>query len=132
MKLRQKLTIALCAFYLMSIIGIALNMHFCGGKLSSVRFAETAKCGACKKAEKMGKDSDCCKNKSIEAKVKDSHQAGMKVQLPQNFSILLFLKPIFADIFRDLLPVLFSKVENKPPPLSAVLSLHAYHCVFRN
>lgn len=132
MKLRQKLTLGLCAFYLMSIIGIALNMHFCSGKLSEVRFAKAATCSACKGSEKMEKNSDCCKDKSIEAKVKDSHEAGVKVSLPQNFSIELFLGPMVSNAFRVLFPALFSRAENKAPPLSSILSLHAYNCVFRN
>ncbi|SHG75644.1 hypothetical protein SAMN04488522_107162 [Pedobacter caeni] len=122
----------LCAFYLMSIIGIALNMHYCGGKLSAVRFTETAKCGACKGAEKMKKSSNCCKDTSVEAKVKDSHEAGVKVAVPKDFSLELFLGPALSEAFRLLLPNLFSKAENKAPPLSSVLSLHAFNCVFRN
>lgn len=132
MKLRQKLTLGLCAFYLMSIIGIALNMHFCGGELSSVRFSETAKCGACKGAEKMKKSSSCCKDTAVEAKVKDSHEAGVKVAVPKDFSLELFLGPLISDALHVILPNLFSKAENKAPPLSSVLSLHAFNCVFRN
>lgn len=132
MKARQKLTLGLCAFYLMSIIGIALNMHFCGGQLSAVRFTETAKCGACKGAEKKKQNSGCCKDTSVEAKVKDSHEAGVKVAVPKDFSLELFLGPMMSDALHFLLPNLFSRTENKAPPLSSVLSLHAFNCVFRN
>jgi len=132
MKLRQKLTIGLCAFYLMTIIGIALNMHFCGGRLADVSFTETAKCGNCKMAEKKGKDSDCCKNTSIEAKVKDSHTAGLKVSLAPDFGIQLFLGPLVTESFHNVSSNLFSYAANKAPPLSSRLSLHLFNCVFRN
>jgi len=132
MKLRQKLTIGLCAFYLMTIIGIALNMHFCGGRLADISFAETAKCGKCKMAEKKGKDSDCCKNTSIEAKVKDSHTAGLKVSLAPDFGIQLFLGPSFTESYHNISSNLFSYAANKAPPLSSRLSLHLFNCVFRN
>ncbi|WP_316750260.1 HYC_CC_PP family protein [Pedobacter gandavensis] len=132
MKLRQKLTLGLCAFYLITMIGVALNMHFCSGKLSEVRWVETASCSACKASTKKQESGDCCKDKSIEAKIKDSHQVGAKVKLPTDFSLEMLFSPLISEVFRQLMPTLFSKVENKAPPLSAILSLHAYHCVFRN
>jgi hypothetical protein len=132
MKLRQKLTIGLCAFYLITIIGLALNMHFCGGRLADVSFTETAKCGMCKMAEKKGKDSDCCKNTSIDAKVKDSHTAGVKISLAHDFGIELFLGPSFTEISHELSSSVSSYALNKAPPLSARLSLHLFNCVFRN
>lgn len=132
MKLRQKLTLGLCAFYLITMIGFALNMHFCGGKLSEVRWVETASCGACKASEKKQQAGDCCKDKSIEAKIKDSHQVGAKVKLPMDFSLEMLFSPLISEVFRQLMPTLFSRIENKAPPLSAILSLHAYNCVFRN
>jgi len=132
MKLRQKLTIGLCAFYLMTIIGVALNMHFCGGRLADISFTETVKCGKCKKAEKKGKDSDCCKNTSVEAKVKDSHTAGLKVSLAHDFGVELFLGPLFTGTCHYLSTGLFNHTLNKAPPLSARLSLHLFNCIFRN
>ncbi|WGQ07795.1 hypothetical protein QG516_14625 [Pedobacter gandavensis] len=132
MKLRQKLTLGLCAFYLITMIGFALNMHFCGGKLSEIRWIETASCSACKASEKKQLSGDCCKDKSVEAKIKDSHQVGSKVKLPMDFSLEMFFSPMIAEVFRQLLPTLFSSVENKAPPLSSILSLHAFNCVFRN
>jgi hypothetical protein len=136
MKLRQKTAFGLCIFYLMSVIGVALSLHFCAGKLSSVHLTETAICKVCKmdakKNVKLASSKECCKNTNVEAKVTDSHESGSKVSLPQNFSIKLFLSPIFADLFQSILPKLFSKAERSAPPLSARLSLYAYHCVFRN
>lgn len=132
MKLKQKIAMALCAFYLVSVIGIAISMHFCSGKLSSVKFTETAKCAACKDESKLTKKHDCCENTAVDAKIKDSHETGFKVKLPQNFSIELFISSIFADIFRPVLPGLFNHLANKAPPLSSILSLHIFNCVFRN
>ncbi|MBB2150190.1 HYC_CC_PP family protein [Pedobacter gandavensis] len=132
MKLQQKLTLGLCAFYLITMIGFALNMHFCGGKLSEVRWIENASCSACKSSAKKQESGDCCKDKSIEAKIKDSHQVGAKVKLPTDFSLEMLFSPMISEVFRQLMPMLFSRIENKAPPLSSILSLHAYHCVFRN
>lgn len=132
MKLQQKIAMGLCAFYLVTVIGIAMNMHFCSCKLSSVKFTEPATCGACKGDNKEQKRHDCCKDTAVDVKVKDSHEAGFKVKLPQNFSVELFLGPIFTERVNGVLKKLFKRAENKAPPISALLSLHIYNCVFRN
>lgn len=132
MKLKQKIALGLCAFYLISVIGVALSLHFCGGALSSVHFTETAVCKMCKAAEKKAESNNCCKNSTVDAKVKDSHESGSKINVPKNYSIQLFLVPFFHEVVKAILPKLFSKTENKAPPFSARVSLYAFNCVFRN
>jgi len=132
MNLKQQITLGLCAFYLISVIGVALSLHFCGGKLASVHLTEVARCGTCKMTKKASAENNCCKNTAVDAKIKDSHQSGLKVDLPKNYSIQLFIAPFISGLIKGVLPKLFSKAENKAPPLSAKLSLYAYNCVFRN
>ena len=132
MKLRQKIALGLCAFYLVSVIGVALSLHFCGGELSAVHFfAKANACKGCKAVEKTV-DSKCCKNTTIDAKIKDSHQSSVKVNLPKNYGTQLFLTPFLSEIVASLLPDLFSKIENKAPPFSAGIAIYIFHCVFRN
>jgi hypothetical protein len=131
-KVSQKIAMALCVFYLISVIGVAMSMHFCSGKLSSVKIASTAKCGACKGAKPTKESHDCCKNTSVDAKIKDSHEPGFKIQLPKDFSIQLFL---IKDIISQLVATpsrFFARNYSKAPPLSSIVSLHIYNCVFRN
>ena len=124
---------ALCAFYLISVIGVAMNMHFCSGKLAEVSFHKAAGCGACKdEGKKLAKTSDCCKDTSVAAKITDSHKAGNKVNLPQDFSVELFFGPVVAELFKLIMPNTSGHHVNKAPPLSAILSLHIFNCVFRN
>jgi len=133
MKLRQKIALGLCAFYLISVIGVALSLHFCGGQLSGIHLTEVAHCGGCKEAEKPVKaDDSCCKNTKVDAKIKDSHQTGLKIDIPKNYSLPVFLSSFFLRMLESAFPKIFSKVESKVPPLSARLALHAYNCVFRN
>lgn len=119
-------------FYLISVIGIAMNMHYCSGKLSSVRFIEPAKCSACKKEDKLAKTHNCCKTTEVEVKVKDSHQGGIKVKLPENFSLQLFHYTGVSNLFGPVFKRFSHTLENKAPPRSAVIALHLYNCVFRN
>jgi len=132
MKLRQKIALGLCAFYLISVIGVALSLHFCGGELSAVQFTEAAKCKFCTDTEKSDMANKCCKNTAVDAKIKDSHQSGLKVELPKNYGIKLFFAPFILEMVESILPKLFSKVENKAPPFSSRVPLYAFNCVFRN
>lgn len=122
----------LCAFYLITAIGIGVNMHYCSGELSSVRLMKPAKCSACKGDEKASDAHDCCKDSSVDVKVKDSHEAGFKVKLPQDFSLELFIGKTISRAVLLNTAFIQHKIENKAPPLSAVLSLYVYNCVFRN
>ncbi|MDB5019791.1 MAG: hypothetical protein JWQ28_918 [Pedobacter sp.] len=132
MKLRQKSALALCVFYVLSVIGLAVSLHFCDNNLSSISLADTAKCTSCGADKKVTKADHCCKNTSLEVKVKDSHQAVSKVSLPENYSISLFLGPIISQFISAVFPRTFSMIAGKAPPLSARQALYIFNCVFRN
>ncbi|MGY4383327.1 hypothetical protein ACVWYN_000346 [Pedobacter sp. UYP24] len=132
MKFQQKIAAALCAFYLISMIGVAVNMHFCSGKLSSIKIVEEAICPACKEDQQVKKEHNCCKTTSIEAKIKDSHQLGFKVKLPTDYSIQLFLGQQFSVLISKTFFGLPLRAFNKAPPLSSIISLHLFNCIFRN
>jgi hypothetical protein len=132
MKLRQKSALALCVFYVLSVIGLAISLHFCCDNLSSISLAGNAKSTACVEGKKVAKTDHCCKTTSLEVKVKDSHQAVSKVSLPENYSISLFLGPIISQFVSAIFPRTFSLIAGKAPPLSARQALYIINCVFRN
>ena len=134
MKLRQKIALTLAVFYAVSVMGLALSLHFCGGKLANVKlFSNKLSCELCTDipAEKI-KDDGCCKNTQVTVKVKDSHQTEAQVQMPKLFSIQLFLHPPVLEFLSNITPKFFSKVSNKAPPLSKRVALHVLNCIFRN
>jgi len=134
MKLKQKIALSLAVFYAVSVIGFALSLHFCGGKLEQVKlFSSASSCKFCVDipAEKI-KDDGCCKNTQVTVKVKDSHQTAAKVEMPKLFSIQLFLHPPVIEFISNITPVFFSKISNKAPPLSSRVALHVFNCIFRN
>ena len=133
MSLKQKLAISLCTFYLISVIGVALSLHFCGDKLAAVSATNaTAACKYCKTESATKKDDNCCKNTKVDVKVKDNHQIESAIKLPKLFSIDVFLHPNVSRVLRQFLPIFFSKLENKAPPKSTSVALHVMNCVFRN
>ena len=134
MKLKQKIALSLAVFYAVSVIGLALSLHFCGGKLANVQlFSNEIACKLCKDipAEKI-KDDGCCKNTQVTVKVKDSHQTEAQTQMPKLFSIQLFLHPPVLEFLTNITPAFFSKISNKAPPLSSRVALHVFNCIFRN
>jgi len=133
MSLKQKLAISLCTFYLVSVIGVALSLHFCGGKLASVSVVSAkASCKYCKAESTAKKDDTCCKNTKVDVKVKDDHQTESAIKLPKLFSVDAFLHPNVSQILHQFFPTFFSKLENKAPPRSTSVALHVMNCVFRN
>jgi len=132
MKLRQKSALILCFLYVFSVVGLAISLHFCGETLSSVSLAQSAKCAMCTSGKKVSTTDHCCKNTSLEVKVKDSHQAVGKVSLPKNYSISLFFGPVLSHFISTIFPRAFSNIAGKAPPLSARQALYIYNCVFRN
>ena len=130
---RRKITaLSLCVFYLFSVIGIALSLHFCGNKLETVQLTKTAGCKMCKTAEKKATSNNCCKNTAVDVKVTDSHQSAVKTALPKDFSLSLLFSPVVSRLLNLLMPQLFSFAEHNSPPLSGGISLHILNCVFRN
>lgn len=133
MKLKQKIAVGLATFYLISVIGVALSMHFCGGKLASIAFFENkTACKYCKQEPIAKKDDGCCKNTKVDVKVKDSHQTESAFKLPKVFSLDTYLHPRVSNLIRYFLPKIFTSQENKAPPRATGVGIHVFNCVFRN
>ncbi|RDC56838.1 hypothetical protein DU508_06445 [Pedobacter chinensis] len=134
MKLKQKIALSLTVLYAVSVMGLALSLHFCGGKLENVKlFSDEVSCKFCMDipAEKI-KDDGCCKNTQVTVKVKDSHQTAAKIEMPKLFSIQLFLHSPVLEFLSNITPQFFNKITNKAPPLSTRVALHVFNCIFRN
>jgi hypothetical protein len=109
--------------YLVTATGFALNLHFCGDSIESVKIdAPTKKCGM---------DSKCCKNTYLEVKVKDAHQAEHASFTGKN---LVSLVPVFGyTSFHEPLTVkhLVNTVPDRGPPLLNTVPVFIKNCTFR-
>ena len=132
MSFKQKSAFILCAIYAFSVIGIALSIHFCGGKLADVAlYANKTACKICKTEPVDKADDNCCKNTTLEAKITDSHKTESSFKLPNVFSLESYLPKNLSEIFKPFFPKFFPQLENKqPPPLSGV-SMRVLYAVFR-
>jgi hypothetical protein len=62
----------LTMLYTVTVLGFALNLHYCGTQIASVNIDSPAL--SCKAVQNCGK-MKCCKDKQLQIKVKDAHQA---------------------------------------------------------
>lgn len=133
MNFKQKLALSLCTFYLFSVIGVALSLHFCGGKLASVTVNSSKNnCKVCANESFNKKDDGCCKNTKVELKVKDDHQNVAAKQIAKLFSNAVALPVHLLESCQKFKSTIILKVVNKPPPLITSIAIHVFNCVFRN
>lgn len=108
--------------YLVTATGFALNLHFCGNSIVSVKVDAPVK--------KCGMDSKCCKETHLQVKVKDAHQTSHTVFTGKN---LAFLVPVFN--FSSFGETIFAKLpstlltDSGPPNLG--IPIFIQNCTFR-
>jgi hypothetical protein len=121
--------ILLTLLYVVTVLGFALNLHYCGKIITSVQI--NAPSQSCIKDMMAGK-MKCCKNKRIDIKIKDAHQSGSTTFLSKVFSFELAKLP-FTDFFyhgqHTLAENYFDKAPPQPPPGS--ISVIVKNCTFR-
>ncbi|QJD96373.1 hypothetical protein HH214_11095 [Mucilaginibacter robiniae] len=71
--LKKSGIIALALLYLVTVLGFAMDLHFCGSYMASVHFEAPGKLPIAK--AKCGMKMKCCKNQHLNVKVKDAHQS---------------------------------------------------------
>jgi hypothetical protein len=118
----------LALLYMVTVIGFALNFHYCFGYVSSVKINAPVKSCNFGATTKM----KCCKDKHFEVKVKDAHQA-----VSQSFLAKVFAFESSALAFADFsfsaqqafLVNDFERGPPKPPSNEHVTFLK--NCTFR-
>ena len=125
----KKLSIAILAIiYLGVSSGIAMNIHYCMGKLSSVELMHSNdKCSKC--GMKYGKNS-CCNDKFKIVKLTDSHKIiSNDINVFTPVAILDNSKNIFDTDFHN--AQIITLFNNHSPPISQGISLCILNSVFR-
>ena len=99
--MKKYIFILFAMFYLIVTSGMALNIHYCGGKIKSISFFhkdnEKGCCGTKKKSK------GCCKDKKSFIKLKDTYKAGDSVVLKQNnfdsFNAIIPIQLLYKNAF---------------------------------
>jgi hypothetical protein len=119
----------LTLLYTVTVLGFALNLHYCGTGLASVKINSTAV--SCKMAQECGK-MKCCKDKQLQIKVKDAHQV-------EPFSIISKLfgfdlpRLSFNGIFTPSRQACVNPSLQRGPPDKPLLNIITIikNCIFR-
>lgn len=119
----------LTIMYTVTVLGFALNLHYCGTRIASVQIDSPA---INSKMKQVCGKMRCCKDKQLQIKVKDAHQA-------EPFSILskLFGFEITRLSFNNFFPpsqqpstdVSFER--GPPDSLWQNIALFIKNCIFR-
>lgn len=109
-------------------MGLAFNLHYCGGRVSKISLAAAAK--NCEGEPVKKEVSKCCKDQKVEYKIKADQKVPVEAKAP-SLSPAFELQSLFVEHF---LPVLKSTVLDyffdRGPPDESV-SLNILHCLFR-
>ena len=126
----KKIIVLLLLFcYLIPAIGLSVKQHYCGGKVTSISiiFTDNHSCPCGKKVMKK----DCCKDKTIVFKLKDTQNFTKKFasNFSQTSKFVAHIFPVFNYQYDE---VAFEKhlPFAHPPPLQKSEPLYLLNRVF--
>jgi hypothetical protein len=124
---KRALSLVFVGFYVLSIVGLSLNFHYCGTKLAQVQFQSQEIRACC--SEKVEKTAKCCKNQAITYKVKDQHLGNSSIHVPDLIAVLLIKQEVITG-YKNILSAdtCVFKLQ-KPPPNN--ISKEVLYGVFR-
>ncbi|MFM6954364.1 MAG: HYC_CC_PP family protein [Sphingobacteriaceae bacterium] len=100
--------------YLLSTLGLAVNVHYCGNKLAQVQFQSREIRNCC--SEKAEKTAGCCKNQLVNFKIKDQHLSGGSVEMPTLVEVVLPSSLVYTKTSYLFNTEKYTFFLQKPPP----------------
>ncbi len=126
--MKSFVAIILAVLYFSTTSGMVMNIHYCMGKIASVKMKETDKDGCNRCASKSKKD--CCKNEFKVVKLNVVHEKAAtnnEIKIPATNYYSLVTAYLIQDIkisdVNQLLPDI--------PPLLPETGIYIKNCVFR-
>lgn len=121
--------ILLAVLYTITAAGFALNLHYCGNTVASVKINAPAK--SCQ--EPMAKSKmNCCKDTKLDVKVKDGHQAEQASFLAKIYAFEIPKLPFEDFSFSPQQAATHHFFDRGPPDIpSQKVSVYLKNCLFR-
>jgi hypothetical protein len=125
--LKRSGAFVLTLLYLVTVMGFALNLHFCGNYLAAVKIDAPVK-----SCNMLSGKMKCCTNKHFVVKVKDAHQGEVHSFLSKTFVFELAKLP-FNDSFLSVSQGSLVKFFDRGPPDISMgnTSIFLKNCIFR-
>jgi hypothetical protein len=118
--------ITLTLLYLVTMSGIALNLHYCFNQVTSINFNAPVKtCGMLLKSKMK-----CCRDEHVQVKVKDVHEV-QPVSFLSGLSCVILPKACYPDLSFSFPQATAFKSFGKAPPDLLSQASFIKNCVFR-
>ena len=111
---KKTFSLVFVGFYMLSIVGLSLNFHYCGTRLAQVQFQSQEIRACC--SEKVEKTAKCCKNQAITYKVKDQHLGNSSIHVPDLIAVLLIKQEVNTGYTKAVNTTKYTYTLQKPPP----------------
>jgi len=111
---KRALGLVFLGFYIVSIVGLSINLHYCGAKLAQVQFRSQEIRACC--SEKVEKTAHCCKNQAVTYKVKDQHLGNSSIHVPSLSAALSTNREINTGYTKEVNTANYAFALQKPPP----------------
>lgn len=126
--MKRAISIIILVLYVIPTIGVSVNLHFCGGKLSTIAvWSAKSICKCAKKTMKKG----CCKQQQATYKISDKQcltESAEKVTLvKKDFQCFYLLNKSHTPNYRY---ISFVSDTGHPPPLLKLKALYVLHQSF--
>lgn len=110
--MKRSISICLMLLYVMLSTGVALNIHYCAGKISSItiNYKSDPNCGCGGESK-----SNCCKDKQAYVKVKDSHQYPADVKVKPIISANFLLSNVLDKSENTDIAEVITQATHSPP-----------------
>ena len=114
-------------FYVLSIVGLSLHLHYCGARLAQVQFQNKEIRACC--SEKVEKTAKCCKNRVVNYKVKDHHLVNSSIYMPVSIAFFPSNQEVNTGYTKVVHTNKCAFTLQKPPPNN--ISKEVLYGVFR-
>jgi histidinol dehydrogenase len=124
---KRAFSLVFVGFYVLSIVGLSLNFHYCGTKLAQVQLQSQEIRACC--SEKVEKTAKCCKNQAVTFKVKDHHLGNSSIYVPVSIAFLPSNQQVNTGYTKVVNTDKYAFTLQKPPPNN--ISKEVLYSVFR-
>ena len=111
---KKTFSLVFVGFYMLSIVGLSLNFHYCGTRLAQVQFQSQEIRACC--SEKVEKSAKCCENQAVTYKVKDRHLGNSSTYVPAFIIFLATNHEVNTGYTKAVNTTKYTYTLQKPPP----------------
>lgn len=129
--MRKRIAVlSLLIVYVITTVGFAMSLHFCGSKISNIRINQSSQKSCCSKELETTPDK-CCKDKHVKIRISDQQQTIQSAKIPGITGLDLFILPSTPVIQCSDVITSSSRLSYRGPPLNSDVPLTIQNCIFR-